>query len=340
MATVLIVSRDDPPDLVAGRFRGLADALRAARLEPAGCAYDEGREDEANAALGRCDAVLAFVNPLQDGRSRAGLDRLLRAAAARGVRVGAHPDVIDRLGVKAVLAATRSLGWSGDAWFYRDADALRTGLPARLAGGPRVLKQNRGQSGLGVWRVERLCDDSVRVMEARDRTRAEVVSLSGFLAERCEELDRVGGFVDQAFQPRLAEGMVRCYLSGGAVVGFGWQKVRALLDPDDVPTPARTYSGPEDPCFQGLRAHGAGLGARALARPAARRGRSARVVGRRLPPGSARAGRRRQLRAVRDQRELRLAHARHGARQGRRNPAPAARRLALLMSRLEWSPCR
>lgn len=253
MATVLIVSRDDPPDLWTGRFRAVAEALCVAGLQPLGCVYDEAREDALAIELRRADAALVWVNPLQDGRGRTGLDRLLRDAAGQGVAIGAHPDVIDRLGVKAVLATTRALGWSGDAWFYPDANALCVGLPARLGGGARVLKQNRGQSGLGVWRVELQAGDTVRVIEARDRSRAEIRPLAAFLAERCAEIDRVGGFLDQAFQPRLWEGMVRCYLCGDRVAGFGWQQVRALLEPDDVPTPPRTYSGPDDPRFQVLR---------------------------------------------------------------------------------------
>jgi hypothetical protein len=46
--------------------------------------------------------------------------------------------------------------------------------------------------------------------------------------------------------------MIRCYMSGTRLVGFGWQKVRALLDA--APAPPRTYSGPSDPRFQDLRA--------------------------------------------------------------------------------------
>lgn len=253
MPKVAIVSRDQPLDLDAGRFRAVAAALRAAGLQPVGCVYDEAREPEVERELAACDAALVWVNPVQDGRFRHGLDRLLRRAAERGVMVSAHPDVIDRMGVKAVLATTAELGWSGDARFYASAAELEAGLPERLAAGARVLKQNRGHSGIGVWRVEALTDGQARVMEARDRTRAEVRPLTDFLAERAAELDRVGGFVDQAYQPRLSEGMTRCYMSGGRLAGFGWQKVRALLDPDGEPTPPRSYSGPDDPRFQALR---------------------------------------------------------------------------------------
>ena len=43
-----------------------------------------------------------------------------------------------------------------------------------------------------------------------------------------------GHMVDQAWQPRLAEGMVRCYLVQDRVAGFGHQAVNALC-----PRPAR-----------------------------------------------------------------------------------------------------
>lgn len=247
MPRIAIVSRD------VSRFDAVAGALRREGLEPTPCLYDEAREAEVERELGACAAALVWVNPVQDRRTRARLDGLLRRAAARGLMVSAHPDVIDRMGVKAVLAATWELGWSGDAWFYATAADLTERFPARLAGGPRVLKQNRGNGGIGVWRVEAIGDGRVRVLEARDRTRAQVRPLAGFLAGRRAEIDRVGGFVDQAFQPRLAEGMIRCYLSGRRVAGFGWQRVKALLDPDGEPTPPRTYSGPDDPRFQALR---------------------------------------------------------------------------------------
>ena len=66
--------------------------------------------------------------------------------------------------------------------------------------------------------------------------------------------------IDQPFVPRLAEGMIRCYLIGSEIQGFGYQAVNALFPaapgtPDDaMPLPGqRLYSGPDDPRFQRLR---------------------------------------------------------------------------------------
>jgi len=47
--------------------------------------------------------------------------------------------------------------------------------------------------------------------------------------------------------------MIRCYMSGDQVVGFGHQLVRALAAAEDGPAGPRLYSGPTDPRFQRLR---------------------------------------------------------------------------------------
>jgi hypothetical protein len=62
------------------------------------------------------------------------------------------------------------------------------------------------------------------------------------------------GLLDQTYQPRLTEGMIRCYVSGQRVAGFGHQMVRALAPPEAGPAGRRLYSGPTDPRFQELKA--------------------------------------------------------------------------------------
>jgi hypothetical protein len=48
--------------------------------------------------------------------------------------------------------------------------------------------------------------------------------LEDFL-ERCAEFFQDGSVIDQPFQPRLTEGVVRCYMAGDRCAGFGHQKV-------------------------------------------------------------------------------------------------------------------
>ena len=66
--------------------------------------------------------------------------------------------------------------------------------------------------------------------------------------------------MDQPFQPRLPDGMIRCYMSGDKVVGFGRQLIKALIPPPpDGPNSSAAQSGPrimhgpEAPVFQALR---------------------------------------------------------------------------------------
>jgi hypothetical protein len=180
------------------------------------------------------DGVLVWVDPIHLGKTRSALDPLLREIAAQGPWVSAHPDVILKMGVKEVLYRTHHLGWGADTHRYDSADSFRTEFPLRLhAGGPRVLKQNRGNAGQGVWKVEALpdTDTTVRVLHAQRGSLPEEMPLDAFMA-RCDPYFGWGScIIDQAFQPRLPEGMIRCYMSGSKVAGFGHQLIKALIPP-------------------------------------------------------------------------------------------------------------
>ena len=58
--------------------------------------------------------------------------------------------------------------------------------------------------------------------------------------------------IDQAWQPRLAEGMVRAYLVEDRVTGFGHQAINALHPTVQQPG-SRLYHGPDLPEFQSLK---------------------------------------------------------------------------------------
>jgi hypothetical protein len=63
--------------------------------------------------------------------------------------------------------------------------------------------------------------------------------------------------IDQPFQPRLADGMIRCYMVRDEVVGFGHQLIKALMPSPPGIEPAqpdaRIMSGASEPAFQALR---------------------------------------------------------------------------------------
>lgn len=234
-------------------FRALAGQGVAA--EP--CVWSEELDADVRVQLRGMDGVLVWVDPIASatGERRNALDALLREVAATGVFVSAHPDITAKMGVKAVLHQTRSLGWGSDIWFYETHAAFVTQFPLRLADGPRLLKQNRGNGGIGVWKVEREARGNVLVREARKASAPRTLLLSEFMSERATDFGEGEGLVDQAFQPRHLDGMVRCYMSGSNVVGFGNQLVRALAPPEAGPAGPRLYSGPLDPRFQRLKSN-------------------------------------------------------------------------------------
>ena len=262
--TVALVWRGDlnarrTATLQENRLKHVAEALEAHGMNVQPAVYGDDFADEVEAQLLGVDAVLVWVNPLQDGRDRSILDPLLRRVAAAGVFVSAHPDVILRMGTKEILFETRDLPWGSDVHLYRSSDELRTQLPARLADGQtRVLKQYRGNDGNGVWKVEADLADAtlVRARHAYQRRLEETLPLEQFL-ERCEGyFAGAGRMIDQPFQQRIAEGMVRCYLVQSEVAGFGHQAVNALYPaaPSEAaqPTP-RLYHPPTQPEFAHLK---------------------------------------------------------------------------------------
>lgn len=256
--------RADAPLPRADRGLGpLYDALAALGAALVPVPYADDAVDDVREELLALDGVLVWVNPIQDGATRVLLDPLLREVSAAGVWVSAHPDVILQMGTKEVLYRTRHLGWGSDTMLYRSAAELAAGFPDRLSRlGRLVLKQARGNGGNGVRKVELPGgnpgpagpDALVRVQDARSRDgSSEMITLGDFI-RRCEGyLAWSGSLVDQAYQDRLADGMVRCYFTGTRVAGFGRQWPKGLLDGLQGPAPATVMQGPGTPEWQSLR---------------------------------------------------------------------------------------
>ena len=263
------------PTLDGSRLKGVGDAMAEAGLAPEAVVYTEESTDKVRQQLLALDVVLVWVDPVSYGRNRNRLDTLLREVSEKGVWVSSHPDLIMKLGTKEVLAQTQGLGWGTDTRVYRSLDELRQQLPPLLASGAsRVLKPNRGNGGIGIRRVALAENPStvagpwpgpearVRVQKAERDSVEEIMSLGEFFEVCKEYFDGTYAepelVVDQAFQERLGEGMVRCYLVQDKVEGFGHQFVTALLPPRPgeagPPAPApRLYYGPEKPEFQALK---------------------------------------------------------------------------------------
>ena len=249
------------PEPGTTRFHLIFSALEALGVAAEPVLYSEEADEAVRARLLEMDGVLVWVDPLSAGKDRSRLDPLLRDIAAAGVWVSAHPDVILKMGVKEVLYRTRALGWGTDTDLYASTQDFDARFPARLAAsGPRVLKQNRGNGGQGVWKVELVDaartltpDAPVRVLHALRGSVPEELSLGSFM-DRCHVyFERGGRILDQAFQPRLPEGMIRVYMSHNEVVGFGQQLIKALIPPDPSAPRKRPSLAPASCIQQTLR---------------------------------------------------------------------------------------
>jgi hypothetical protein len=243
----------DRADPAASRFAALFEALAAAGVDAEPAVYHDDFADEVTARLRRVQAVLVWCNPIEDGRRRDRLDALLREVAQMGVLVSAHPDAIQRLGTKDVLFETRDLPFGSDVHRIDSLAQLESELPQRLRLGARVLKQHRGHSGIGVWRVEAVDDGALLVQHAQRGSAAQRMDMPGLTSTLAPYFEPAGGhMIDQAWQARLREGMVRAYLVEDRVTGFGLQAVNALHPDAPLPGP-RLYHGPDLPAFQALK---------------------------------------------------------------------------------------
>ena len=100
----------------------------------------------------------------------------------------------------------------------------------------------------------------IRVRHALRGCTEEEITLSEFY-RRCEPYFSANGLmIDQEYQERLAEGMIRCYLVHDKLVGFGHQAINALFParpgapPSEAPPPGpRLYHPPTMAEFQILK---------------------------------------------------------------------------------------
>merc|ERR1711871_1379576 len=173
-----------------------------------------------------------------------------------------------------------------DTLTYYDEAAFIEGFKKTMAFQPRVIKQNRGSAGEGIWIIklqagnycstfgERSCEDSevLELMEANDN-HAETHTVAEFI-EWCiaGRTDKSGTWdskgkgkyleggkpaggqlVDQRFCPRIVEGELRYNMIGPKLVGIIHKKpkeggISAVGGTGSI----YTYYGPDEPKFATL----------------------------------------------------------------------------------------
>merc|ERR1712226_702814 len=173
-----------------------------------------------------------------------------------------------------------------DTLSYYDEDAFKTGFKKTMAFQPRVIKQNRGSSGEGIWIIklksgsycanygDKSCEDAdvLDMMEANDNhseshTVAEFIEFcingrtgssgtwtSKGVGKYLEGGKEAGGqLVDQRFCPRIVEGELRYNMVGDTLIGIIHKKpkeggISAVGGTGSV----YTYYGPKEKKFANL----------------------------------------------------------------------------------------
>ena len=196
-----------------------------------------------------CEKAGAYVSRVNPGNlpSEIGYFQMLRELVHHGVVGLPHPDAMINYGAKnAVEKLKGSDIVPPDVECYYDFETFKSMLPKTLTQGARVIKQNRGSTGEGIWRVEVIQDDDglaarnsdgsvsldarVKCTEAKDN-HVEQQRLGDFIDFCVQYLDGEGGMIlDMPFLERIKEGEIRVFMLRNKVVNIVHKK--PAEDPD------------------------------------------------------------------------------------------------------------
>ncbi|HHU45602.1 MAG TPA: Cj0069 family protein [Actinomycetales bacterium] len=180
---------------------------------------------------GNFDGYISRVNPGNvPGGEKGYFDLLSRLSADAGLVGMSTPGEMLSYGAKDALVKLRGTGLvPPDTAAYYDVASFHRAFPVSLSRGERVLKQNRGSTGSGIWRV-RLADEASNASvapgaplppetklictEAVDN-HSEERELGDFM-DFCDRyiIGDGGMLVDMRFLPRIVEGEIRILLVG------------------------------------------------------------------------------------------------------------------------------
>merc|ERR1719387_40310 len=252
--------------------------------------YTHEEHDKFFEIMARFDAIVVRCNPGQikaDGGDQGKFDDGMREIRKLGINVWPSPDVMEFMGAKDALVHIKDMHIGlPDTNAYYTPEEFSAGFKKTMAFQPRVIKQNRGSAGEGIWIIklksgdyckaygDKLCSDSdvLDLMEANDNhaeehTVAEFIEwclngrsskagtwTSKGVGKYLEGGKAAGGqLVDQRFCPRISEGELRYNLIGDELIGIIHKKpkeggISAVGGTGSI----YTYYGPKEKKFATL----------------------------------------------------------------------------------------
>jgi hypothetical protein len=254
--------------------------------------YYDTKHEEFAAQVANYDALIVRINPgqLSQGTlpgTQERFDDLMNKLISKGKLVWSSPDVQTKMGAKDALVKIANLGCGlVDTLAYYTEEELISGFKKTCAFQPRVIKQNRGSAGEGIWLCwlcsgkycknygDRTLDDKewLKLMEMNDNhteyhTVREFLEFcvngptdeagnwqSTFPGKYLEGGKEAGGqLVDQRLLPRISEGEVRVLMAGDTCQMIIHKKPEGGLSAVGGNS-AYTYYTPEDPKYADLLA--------------------------------------------------------------------------------------
>lgn len=195
---------------------------------------DKDRGEIYKYTLEKADAYISRVNP-GNLSNEIGYFQMLRELVANGVEGLPHPDAMIAYGAKNSVEKLKGTPIvPDDVYTYYSFDEMKENLPKSLLKGVRVVKQNRGSTGEGIWRVEVLgtkeykgrvpLDAKLKLTEAKDN-HTEEKTLQEFLEFCIQYLEGDNGMIlDMPFLKRIKEGEIRVLMLRDNVVNIVHKK--------------------------------------------------------------------------------------------------------------------
>ncbi len=182
---------------------------------------DENRGEIYRYTLEKASAYISRVNP-GNLRDETGYFQMLRELVWSGIEALPHPDAMINYGAKSAVAKLKNTDWvPEDVFLYDNFDDFKARFPYTLKYGVRVIKQNRGSTGEGIWRVEVIephhyegqdffpPETRLKLTEAVDN-HSEEKSLEEFMDFCIQYLEGINGSIlEMPFLARISEGEIR-----------------------------------------------------------------------------------------------------------------------------------
>lgn len=213
------------------KYKKLAESFIKKGCDVHSICYHNSIADDLSKELTKFDAILVWVNPIEHQGDRKRLDALLKDLSDRGHFVSAHPETILKIGTKEILYKVKDEEFGMNTKLYRSLnDFKEIFLNSTDRNGIRIVKQYRGNGGKGVFKVDasKINQNKIIVTHATQGDEEITLDLDDFYRLIESYFTPGSMLIEQEWNPNIINGMVRCYLTGKKVTGFGYQEVNAL----------------------------------------------------------------------------------------------------------------